>query len=418
MRTAVVVRGVPSPNGTGSSLTGWSVSKSLVEAGHQVTVMSLVNGDGHAEQLDAVRALGAGIEAVPLPEEPFSRLGLLRGSLWPKTASFIDSMPASADLTRRLVDLAPDAVFAYHFDALAPLAGMNGIPRMAPCLAIVGDPVHLPVLHRWRYAPKRPVARYALRTWMMLMALLRLPRLQRQWLMACQARGAFAAHHAEEFRKQGVAGCGYFHTPVVDAIGGRWEEERRSAPRRGKPKLMLVGHLHGIATLTGLEFFASRVLPVLERRLGPDGFEAHIVGRYEPPPGLAKRLDRPSVRLRGFVDDIDSEFLSADVLLVPTPIRLGIRARILTGFTYGCCVVAHSNNALGIPELEHGENALLAGSGAAMADEVVRALEDPELRRRLGARARETYERHFTLQAAGHPIVAEVERIASEGVAA
>ena len=35
----------------------------------------------------------------------------------------------------------------------------------------------------------------------------------------------------------------------------------------------MIGHLRGIATISGLQIFAQSILPVLTRELGPDGFE-------------------------------------------------------------------------------------------------------------------------------------------------
>jgi glycosyltransferase involved in cell wall biosynthesis len=158
------------------------------------------------------------------------------------------------------------------------------------------------------------------------------------------------------------------------------------------------------------------MLPHLERRLGREGFEARIVGGYDPPPELRTLLEHPAVRLVGFVDDVDAEFRSADVLLVPVSIRLGVRVRVLTGFSHGSCIVTHEANAYGIPELAHGHNALLGSSAAELATQVVRALEEPDLAHRLRHGARETYERFFTPAVAGAALGRTLEEIADARV--
>jgi len=160
--------------------------------------------------------------------------------------------------------------------------------------------------------------------------------------------------------------------------------------------------------------FAREILPRLERELGPEKFEVRVVGEGEPPPELARMLPRSSVKLCGRIEPADPEFLSADVQLVPTPFVLGIRLRIIVGFSFGCCVVAHTNDALNIPEMVHEENALLASDGPGLAEAVIRAVREPELRARIGANARRTYERYSTPEVAAAPIVAELERLASE----
>jgi glycosyltransferase involved in cell wall biosynthesis len=179
-----------------------------------------------------------------------------------------------------------------------------------------------------------------------------------------------------------------------------------------KPRVLLVGHLKGAVTLEGLQRFATGVLPRLEAELGADGFEVRLAGGFDPPPKLARALDRPSVHLLGHVEDAGPEFRSAHVMLVPNSITLGIRVRIITAFAYGCCIVTDRANTLGIPELAHEHNALIADSPEGLARETVRALGDSALRARLGAAARETYERAFQPRIAVGRIADTLERIA------
>jgi glycosyltransferase involved in cell wall biosynthesis len=231
------------------------------------------------------------------------------------------------------------------------------------------------------------------------------PRLLVRFLNECQACGAFAAHHAAWLRAQGAAGCEYLRTPIPDP----GPVERLAAE---PPRILLVGHLKGIVTLDGLRIFAHEILPRLEAELGADGFEARIVGGYEPPRELAA-LDRPGVRFLGHVEDPAAEFRSASVMLVPNSIPLGIRVRILTGFSYGTCIVSHRANTQGIPELAHGWNALLGGSGAELADAVVAAIGQPRLREQLQTQARRTYEESFAPPVAAGRIAETLGRIAA-----
>jgi glycosyltransferase involved in cell wall biosynthesis len=176
----------------------------------------------------------------------------------------------------------------------------------------------------------------------------------------------------------------------------------------------MIGHLRGIATISGLQVFAESILPVLTRELGTDGFEVHVVGGYDPPAVARAAFEHPAVVRRGQVEPPDDEFLAADVLLVPTPLTTGPRSRIITGMTFGSCVVAHEANRLGIPELLDGENALLAGDGPALAQATLAALRDADARARVGREARRLYESTFTPAVAGARIVRELERVATE----
>jgi O-antigen biosynthesis protein len=139
------------------------------------------------------------------------------------------------------------------------------------------------------------------------------------------------------------------------------------------------------------------------------------VGDHEPPPHLRDALSRPNVRFVGHVERAADEFQAADALLVPTPIRLGARVRILTAFSHGCPVVAHDANALGIPELVDGDNVLLGTTAAELADAAVRLLADESLRRTLARRGRETYERFFAPPVAAAAIEERLRAIAAPG---
>jgi glycosyltransferase involved in cell wall biosynthesis len=223
----------------------------------------------------------------------------------------------------------------------------------------------------------------------------------------------FGAHHAEWALAHGVAAW-YAPSPIVDLGGRDWERRRAETTRSSVPRILMIGHLRGIATISGLQVFAESILPVLTRELGPDGFEVHVVGGYDPPAAAGNAFAHPAVLRRGQIEPPDDEFLAADVLLVPTPLTTGPRSRIITGMTFGSCVVAHEANRLGIPELVDGENAILAADGPALAEATLAALADPEARARVGRAARQLYETTFTPSIAGARIVQELERVADE----
>ena len=213
-------------------------------------------------------------------------------------------------------------------------------------------------------------------------------------LEECAAYGAFAAHHAEWLRTHGAPRCAYFRTPVPDEAGPGWHAGRVRHRSDGPPRILLLGHLRGIVTIDGLRVFA-RVLPLLDRALGPDGYVVDVVGGFDPPPELAAMFEHPAVRRHGHAEDAGAWLQRTDVLVVPTSIPLGIRVRIIAGLSFGTPIVTHSANALGIPELEDGVNALLGGSPEEIAAQIVRVTSDDVLRDRLERGARATYESHF-----------------------
>ena len=418
---AVVAGGVPNPSQSGSALTVWTQVRHLLRRGDDVDVFVLVGeenddpGLARTERVKRLEDIGARIHILE------SRAGSvfdaatdtatdrLRRAWRPRDEEMLPHLGDAQEVSSAISDAAPDVVWAYHWETVAATRALRGrIPR----LATVVDLPQLSALYRWRASPGK-FTRSSVSRLLWLQARLRhLGRLETSLLTECEASGNFAAHHAEWLRAHGAAKCEYLRTPIEDRPGADWQRARE--PRRTDDafRLFLIGHLRGISTLEGLDLFANETLPLLERGLG-DRLEVRIAGGYEPPGHLRKALERPSVRFLGHLEAPDGEFASADAVVVPTSVPLGTRVRILVAFSFGCPVVAHQSNAAGIPELSHGENALLASDGKGLAMGVLRLVGDPELAARLGRNGRETYERFFAPDVAGEAVARILERIAA-----
>ncbi|MDX6518793.1 MAG: hypothetical protein QOF50_1639, partial [Gaiellaceae bacterium] len=383
----------------------WAAISALASAGHDVTFVSLPWADDPPtdERIEEIRGLGAEVVVVPPPpgEAPAgrwqARAAYVRSLTWPGDETLFPSIVSAPGLAGAVAELAPDVVLADGNTAIVAAAGLE-----VPKLASMCDPPGLSRRLRTRYEPLYPwrlgrdellyrlgAATYAFRADRRMVDLLR----------RFDSVAVYAAHRAEWAREQGV-NAWYARSPMLDPVGDEWAERRAQAPPNAKPRILMIGHLRGISTISGLHVFVEDVLPRLTDELGPDGFEVHVVGAYDPPRSLRSALDHPAVILRGQIEPPDEEFLRADVVLVPTPVETGPRIRILSAFAYGCCVVAHSANRLGIPALEHGANALLADE-AGLAGATLQALRDPALREGLGAAGRAVYEESFTPERAG-----------------
>jgi len=425
MHVALVTHGLPHPSSNGGPITCWAIAEALLRAKHRVTVVALAypwDDFNTVERRAAVLELGAKLFQVETSavkecstdtQNYFTSkiTQMIRFCFRPELSSFFPTVNLAPRMKRVLRDVAPDVMFVYHWDSLAAIHGLNLAPRMVG----VGDPWHLPNLRRWQQAVPKPTRSYLLWTLGTLRDSYNCPKFMVELLNECEASGCFQAREAEWFRRNGATRCTYFRSPVVDTDGADWQKLRNAMPKRSKPKILLgPSNLNSTSTSAGIRLFAKEILPRLEHELGPEGFEVHVVGEGELPVELAKMLPRPSVKLRGRIEPPDSEFLSADIQLVPTPFVLGIRLRVIVGFSFGCCVVAHTNEAVNLPEMVNGKNALLASNGKGLAGAIIRAVRDPAMRNRLGLNARQTYEHYFAPEVAAVPIVTELERLSHE----
>ena len=407
MRVGFVIGGIPSLGHSGSTLASWTIVETLLHAGHEVTAVLCPAGylldETVPGRLAALERLGADVRVVEVPEAgPVSRARFVRSLVAPTDA---DLLPAArvAEGVRRALD-GVDVGMSFGIEAIAATAGLDA----APFLAVLSHPPGVPRRLRLRYdpAPRSLLGRAAERSFV-----LHADRRTAALLRRFASVGVFSGHHAEWARRHGVKAW-YAHYPMPDLAGPTWRERRTAAQERvERPRILMIGHLQGIGTISGLHLFVPEILPALTRELGPDGFEVHVVGGQEPPAAFRDGLRHPAVRLRGQISSPEEEFFAAHVLLAPNPTTTGASARILSGLTFGSCIVAHTDSVIGIPELEHGRNSLLAADGPAHARETLLALRDPELRERLGDEARRLYESAFSPPVAAGRIVQELERL-------
>jgi glycosyltransferase involved in cell wall biosynthesis len=193
-----------------------------------------------------------------------------------------------------------------------------------------------------------------------------------------------AAHHAQWHREHHGRPTLYVPNPVE-----RLFDQRPAHTPVHPPRFLLLGGLQGIATSTGLAWFGKHVYPHIESAIDQGVLEVHLAGRLalRRTVGAMERVVR-----RGYIEDLAAEMSRTTAMLVPTPINLGFRTRVLDSFRHGVTVVAHTANALGMPELADGRNALLASDGASFAEAMLRLAHDPAEAQRLGEAAFEQFD--------------------------
>jgi hypothetical protein len=206
-----------------------------------------------------------------------------------------------------------------------------------------------------------------------------------------------AANDAADYARAGVS-ARYIQNMWPNAVSADWEE-RRSRSEQLRPLKIVgnVGNLDATGNSFGLLTIAENLVPALKRQLGEGGFEIHLFGGGRPHPSVAPLLAGPHLLIRGFVDDLDAEILSAPIFLVANNSRsfkVG-HTRFLHAWSLGACVVGFSDSIESMPEIRHGENALMGETPEEVAELIVRAAKDPQLRKRVAAGGMETLQRFF-----------------------
>jgi hypothetical protein len=307
-------------------------------------------------------------------------------------------------------DFRPDLVFIPWSETATSLLAELPVAKFA----YYGNPDHKSGLARAAFARAHGGSwfGFARERW----HLARLERFHLKAMRRYDYLGDVAANDASYYRRRGHPNAFYIRNIWIDRVGVAWRAKRE---RERTDPLVIVGNLGKLAATAnthGLEILARDVLPELRRVLAGRNFEIHVFGAGVPHPAIAPLLAAPEIRLRGFVDDIDGELMTAPVFLCmnnASGYKVG-HTRYLHAWSLGGCVVGHCDAALSMPEMVSGKNCLLGGSATEIAEMVARAARDLGLRRRLGDAGYATFAEKFMARPVVDQILSRIGVVASQ----
>lgn len=239
----------------------------------------------------------------------------------------------------------------------------------------------------------------------------KLEGLHREQMLRFEFVGSVSANFAAYYTGIGHPNAFYIQNMWPNRFASSWQALREAKEVTEGPARIVanVGKLSATGNSFGLAFL-THLVPELRRAFAGRPFELHIFGAQDPLPRIAQGLAGfPEILRRGFVDDIDGEILAAPVFLCtnnayPSVFSAG-HTRYLHAWELGGCVVAHQAASDSMPEIVHEGNALLGGDAREIADAIVRAFSDRDLRRRLGTAGHATLTDSFSSDHVAETIV-------------
>ena len=341
------------------------------------------------------------------------RLRMVQQAVWPTRAGAFPGLACLRQHLRELLEREnPDLLVVFGW---ASVTLANPLSRCFPSVAIVVDLPAGNLESRWAGLAQLPAGR----RWR---EVLRLTSGRRLWRWGITDLRPFrmvvehAAHHAKLLRELGL--------PDVRYVPHCMPEPHNAAdigiepPEDAEIRVLMLGSLKGATSRLGFEFLLNPLLPELRAGAGSiqKPFRIRIVGHGEMLSALRSRLEQqPEIEFGGFAQDVAAEYRNAHVMLVVIPTEVGFRTRIAEAFGYGKCVVAHSANRAGMPELQDGVNCLHTEDGPGLAERLVSAMNDGALRRRLAAGARNTFESSYSPAAMVGAVRTAVGTVLGEG---
>jgi glycosyltransferase involved in cell wall biosynthesis len=348
------------------------------------------------------------LDPLALPAPPLKRAAWRKLAV-PRRSDFYPLSVHAGLLQRRIDDIRPDILFVPWDEQLTALAAdIRGPVKFA----YYGNPDQKAGTHRAAFDRRHGISPYS---W--LRSTLYLRRLEQAHLDVMRRYelvGDVAANDAEYYVRQGHPNAFYVRNVWIDRFGEEWRSLRRQRESR-QPAIIAanVGNVSATANRYGLELLGNEFVPELRNVMSPGSYEVHVFGAGELLPQLRAALNVQEVKIRGFVADIDDELLRSQVFLClnnASPYKVG-HTRYLHAWSLGCPVVAHTDAALSMPEIVHGENALLGTSAQQIAAHVQALIADSALRRRIGEGGYATFRSCFMADRVAPQIVERMVRV-------
>lgn len=387
---------LPYKTGNGVAVHMYGIIRSLQLAGACITVLPIGFGLDESKHGNQVTHLES-IQVKVVKRNEYSQrpsaagFGLVRSAFWPREKDFFVLAEDNQNLLAKLVAHEKFAAIAtYDWSTLFGGNFNAGVKKLAFLVDLIEEYVELQ-----RQSKPTFSLRYRFRDYLRRRPTPSKIRWCYERLNSFDAVIESAVHHAKTLRNRGVKNVHHIPHPMVPP-----ERFVPYHPQPGKTLSILIpGSLKGIASKKGFEFFLDEILPRFDKRRKDllTEYRFRIVGHGEMDSKLRGRLcERPDVDFVGFVEDIESEYRNADIVLVNIPIPHGYRTRIAEVFGQGRCVVAHSANCAGMPEIVHNRNALTSANAEGMVKNLILAINDGKLRVLISQNARKSFDESYS----------------------
>jgi len=209
--------------------------------------------------------------------------------------------------------------------------------------------------------------------------------------------GCVTYTNVAKYRELGVSQATYFKNTwydVFEALGADcidWHRKRRNLTKKVKI-IGHVGHLRMTGSSIGLDFLLRKAAPLMRAKL-PFAHEIHIIGGGELRATLKPFSGAENVVLRGYVDDLEKEFLDADFFFLLNNVGRYNSAftRHVIAWSAGQCLVVHRNSVKALPEIDPGVNAIVIDNEVDLAEKLIRVVEKPDTYYQIRRSGRHTY---------------------------
>ncbi|MDX1413068.1 MAG: glycosyltransferase [Candidatus Promineifilaceae bacterium] len=156
-------------------------------------------------------------------------------------------------------------------------------------------------------------------------------------------------------------------------------------------KVIFVGNLSVFHNIDALRYLVLEIMPLVREQEPECNFQIVGSGAGREVRSLVRK---PGIEFSGFVADLNMALNKSTLFIAPLRFSAGIQNKVLEAMTTGLPVVSTSTVNAGLGAVA-GRELLVADEARSLADEVVRLLRKPHLRREIGLAGRRFVERQF-----------------------
>ncbi|HYA39357.1 MAG TPA: glycosyltransferase [Candidatus Methylomirabilis sp.] len=419
MKIFLVLSNFPYKNGEAIEVVGYEVMRLMLAAGHHIDVQVLIRdhpNDFHAKKEAQIRAECRDLDGIDILPAIYLGRDEGRQSRWRKRLEYMITAVCSIPFIRRRpnpllfpamrarkeIDIAvrkmeSDIILGiWSWESLAATHAIRGVPKFM----YYGNPDHKPPEARLEHPQLYDIPVDGVKGALNLRLLKMINRARElqhlRMMRRCEVTANNSLIDAQYYKDAGHPRSLYLQNMWPEADGGPLFGG--DCADNGPVKVIgSVGNLGATGNTFGLHFLGHQLAPRLERIFGESSIEVDVYGGGKPSKAVASVLNRPSIRMRGWVKDIAAEIKNSCAFLVLTNVGGFIvgNTRILLAWSLGTCVIAHTNSALSMPEIKHMENALLGNDADEIAHLIEMAARDKGLRERIGRGGYETFQKYY-----------------------
>lgn len=172
-------------------------------------------------------------------------------------------------------------------------------------------------------------------------------------------------------------------------------------------QLVFVGGMNWFPNRDAIIWFDEEIYPLLQQK-APEA-RLDVVGK---PQQVVSSRNSARIVMQGFVDDTRPYLEKASIVIVPIRVGGGTRLKVLEAMSMGKSIVSTTAGVEGI-RVEHDRHLLIADSPADFVDSIIKLINNPHLRRKLGSAARERACSRYHWDSIGQSLLAAYDKTIS-----